>query len=1000
MSPAAPTHAERRQVTALSFAIVDFVDQTLRLSPGDQLRVKDTYLAACDDIVSEFGGHVMQDMAEGMVAYFGYPRANEDDPANAVRAAIKLRDTIGHLDLPTGVKLRCRIGIATGLIVVSELVRRREGRGGGLVGGAPNLAARLQAAALPDTVVVADATRRIAEGSFVYRDLGRIALKGFPDPLPAFEAVEAPPIASRFLARTHGNATPMVGRGGELNRLRELWDAARQGHGKAVLLKGEPGIGKSRLVDELRRTVADTPHVQFAWFCGPNTTDSALHPVIEQIARTARFEPGDTPETRRANLQRIFVGFGTTDPLGQAAIADLMGLPPASDNPIAALTPDRRKAVTLDTMLSMMRFIASTRPALFVLEDLHWCDSTTLELLEHALACTADHPWMILCSTRPDYAGPWPETDDISTIELGRLDRGAAEQICRLLGTDGLLPAESVRQIVERCDGIPLFVEEMTKSVLEATADGSAVAPIPASVRDSLMARLDRLGSAKRVACLGAAIGRRFGYGLLAAVAAMPEATLREDLRELSLSGLVERHGVPPASSYLFKHALIRDAAYDSLLRSEREPLHGQIAAELRDRFPETRDSEPELIAYHLTESGAFDEAIPLWASAGQRASSRAAHVEAVGHLQTALKLLREQPNDAQRVGLELQLLLGLAVSLSASRGYTNPDVGRVLAEARGICDALGNVSGLFAALRGICSFAIVASDIAVAETTARHCVAIADETGDVEHRIESDATLGYILYVKGELATARFHLERAARLYTENDGIGRVFPSPQDPLIVALSSLLHVLHAMDETQAADRVNDTLTAHAPALGRTFDLVWALTFQSHYQQQIGRPGPAMRLRDEMIRVCSENGYEHWRIVGGVFRGFGLGYLGKPAEGLEQAEAGLIELDRIGDLHWRALYLGEIARLNAELGDMLSAAATIDAAIARARESGEHYFLSPLYRRKAEVLVRMPTPDPAAIGAVRAEAIAIAEAQGARRFAREAAVAHDSHLPAIG
>lgn len=979
------THAERRQVTALSFGLVDFVTLTMRLAPDDLMEVIDTYLAACDDIVSEYGGQVMQYMGDGVVAYFGYPRANEDDPANAVYAAIKIRDTIGRLDLPAGVVLRSRIGVATGMVVVSELVRRREGRGGGIVGETPNLAARLQSMAEPDTVVVAGTTRGIASGEFIYRDLGSVALKGFPTSVPAFEAMEAPPIVSRFLARTRGDSIPMVGRGTELARLRAIWDDVRDGRGRAVLLVGEPGIGKSRLVEELRRNVADMPHNELAWYCGPNTGDSALHPVIEQFTRAAGFSHGDSTETRRTKLEPLLRRFGLADPVGQAMIADLLGVPSEAGT---ALTPDRRKSVTLDTMLGMMEYTASMRPALFVLEDLHWCDSTTLELLVRALARTSDHPWLILCTARPEFEPSWPSGHDATTIELGRLDRGNAEQICRHLGADALLPADAVRRIVERCDGIPLFVEEMTRSVLEATVDGSAVAPIPASVRDSLSARLDRLGSARRVARLGAAIGRRFRYDLLAAVAAMPEAMLRADLRELTRSGLVERSGVPPASAYLFKHALIRDAAYDSLLRRERESLHGKIAAVLRDRFPETRVTEPELIAYHLTESGALADAIPLWAEAGQHAASRAAHVEAVGHLQTALDLVRRNPADAARMAAELPLLIGLAVSQAAARGYTDPDVAKALAEARGICDAMGNVSALFAVLRGICNFAIVASDLPVAEDAARRCEAIADQTGLVEHRIESDCPLGYILFIKGDLAAARFHLERAVRLYTDHNGASLTFPTPQDPSIVCLGALIHVLLAMNEAEAAERANAMLTAHAQVLGRTFDLAYALSFQSQYEIALGNFTRAVGLMDEAVQISSEHGYALWRAMAGINRAIGNGYLGRHAEALAQMEIGLLEHERLGSPHWGALYLGEAARLHAELGDTRTALSTIDAAIRKARESGEHYFLPTLHYSKADILMRTPRNDPEAALGCLGEAIAIAEAQGARRIADRA------------
>ena len=446
---------------------------------------------------------------------------------------------------------------------------------------------------------------------------------------------------------------------------------------------------------------------------------------------------------------------------------------------------------------------------------------------------------------------------------------------------------------------------------------------------------------------------------------------------------------MPPTSAYLFKHALIRDAAYDSLLRREREVLHGQIATVLRERFPETRETEPELIAHHLTASGALAEAIPLWSEAGQHAASRAAHVEAVGHLQTALDLVRRQPAEATRLIAELPLLIGLAVSRSASRGYTDPDVAKVLAEARGICDAMGNVSALFAVLRGICNFGIVACDLPVAEEAARRCEAIADQTGLVEHRIESDCPLGYILFIKGDLPAARVHLERAVRLYEEHDGRKLTFPTPQDPLIVSLGALIHVLLAMGDDAEADRMNDALTTHARSLGRTFDLAYALSFQCHYELQRGHFAEAVALMDEAIHISSEHGYALWRAVAGINRAIGLGYLGRPAEALEEMEIGLVELDRLGSPHWGGLYLGESARLQAALGDTRTAVVTIDGAIAKARESGEHYFLSLLLRRQAEILAQVPKADWDTVQAILDDAVAIAGMQGAEQFARQAA-----------
>jgi len=990
----AARHAERRQVTALFCDLVESVSLTQRLGPEEMMRVVDRYLAICDDLISEHGGNVMQYMGDGVLAYFGYPHANEDDASNAVAAGLRIRDAVGRLELPSNVALQVRIGIATGMVVVSELIGRREARGGGIVGETPNLAARLQSVADPGAVVVGETTQRITAGRFTYRALGGFLLKGFAARVQAFEVVEDASVASRFLARNRGETTPLVGRATELAALVAGWERARGGRGQTILLRGEPGIGKSRLVEELRRTVADLPHIQFSWYCGPNGSDSALLPVSRQLARAAGFERGDDAGLRHAKLDALLLSYGVTDAAGRAVLADLLGLPPEAGTPAAGLTPERRKAVTLDTLLGMMEYATRDRPALFVVEDLHWCDSTTLELLERAVVLAAGRSWLILFTARVEFERGWPRAADVRTIDLDRLDRGNAERICKHLGADSFLSAETVRQIIARCDGVPLFVEEMTRSVLEAVSDasvqdGTQVVAIPASVRDSLVARLDRLGPARRIACLGAAIGRRFNYDLLAAVADRPEAALRQDLRELALSGLVDRSGVPPVSSYLFKHALIRDAAYDSLLKREREALHGRIAAVLRERFPNTRDAEPELLAYHLTESGAAADAIPLWMQAAQHAAARAAHVEAVGHLQSALDLLRHTPKDDVRAKTEMGLRIGLAISLAATRGYTAPEVKAHLAGARAIADALGDIPSLFAVLRGICNFEIVAGELDAAEATARRCIAIGEQTGLPEHRIESHCALGYVLSIKGDLPAAKWHSEQVVQLYADHDGARLPFIVSQDPLIVSLSALLIVLHAMGDDAGVERVDATLTDHARSLGRTFDTVYALSFQVSLRLWTRQFAQALQMIEETTSICAAHGYALWATISELNRSIIQGHLGNRQQAIESVRANLLEQDRLGVLAWRGSYAGELAWLEAEAGDVLTALETVDAAIVQARRSGEHLFLSPLYRRRAAILSRTPGADPSEAEAALRDAIAIARRQGAETFAQEAA-----------
>jgi class 3 adenylate cyclase/tetratricopeptide (TPR) repeat protein len=991
---AGPHRAERRQVTALICDLVDSVSLTIRLGPEDMMNVVGAYLAACENIIARHGGCITQYMGDGVLAYFGYPRADEDDAANAVRAGMEVRDAVGRLGLPHGLTLQTRVGVATGLVVIRDLAARREAREVDIVGETPNLAARLQSIAAPDTIVVAKATQRITRGAFTYRSLGTFVLKGFTTQIEAFEAIEATAVASRFHARARGEPSPLVGRDQDLALLLDCWAAARAGRSQVVLLHGEPGIGKSRLVEELRRHTADTPHAQTVWYCGPTYTDSALYPISQQLARAAGFGRSDSVAARCDKLGRLLAQYGAVDPLSQAVLAGLLGVPVEAGTPLEAMTVEKRKELTQDALLGIFDRWVPTYPALFVLEDAHWSDPTTLELLDRAISRAADRSWLILVTARPEYEPAWAGHANVTRLPLGRLNRGDAERICAHLGSEAVLPAATVRQIVARCDGIPLFVEEMTKSVLEATVEsparaGTPAVAIPMSVQDSLVARLDRLGPARRIANLGAAIGRRFSYDLLAAVAAQPEAELRQGLRDLIQSGLVESSGLPLGSAYLFKHALIRDAAYESLLSRERQVLHGKIAAVLRDRFPETREAEPELLAYHFTESGAVSEAIPLWATAGQRAASHAAHVEAVRHLQTALDLLRRQPADGERAAVELQLLIGLAVSLAASRGYSVPEVGKVLAEARTICDALGNVAGLFAVLRGICDFLTIAGDLNGAEETARLCVAIGEQTGLPEHRIESDSALGYILFAKGDLPSARRHLECAVHLYATHDGVRLPRLSSRDPLVLGLTSLLHVLHAMGDEAGATRVAAELIAHARSLARPFDVAWALSWLALYKLSRGDFAHVESAAAEALGICQEQGYTLYQLVATSLEAHARGHLGQPDQALETARAALPAFEKLGMMHFSCFYLGEVAGLQLATGDALAALRTIDAAIEAARRYGDGYFLSPLNRRRAEILAGDPGTDPQHVAAALREAIAIAEAQGAAAFAQQAA-----------
>ncbi len=995
-APAAgpPRRGERRQVSALFCDLVDSVPITLHLDAEDMLAVVEVYSSICGRIIEAHGGHIVQYMGDGVLAYFGYPRADEQSSADAVRAGLALRDTIKALDPQHGIQLQVRIGIATGIVVIGDLMSEGTSVRTGIVGETPNLAARLQSVALPNSVIVGKATWRITKDAFRYHALGSMTLKGFAEPVDAFEAVEPAPGAGRFRMRGEAGETPLVGRAAELNTLLDAWASARAGGGRAVILQGEAGIGKSRLIEELRRHAADTIHASYNWACDPHHADSELYPVVQHLLHATTIRHGDTPQTCDSKLDQFLGRQGVPEQQHRAALASLLNLAPLSPMRSGAITPEKRKSLTVEALLSLLPPPgARQRPTLIVLEDAHWSDPTTLALVNRIAVLASGRPLLIVITARPGFALNGPADDRIVSLPLRPLSRNASETICFNLGAHDLLPPSALHQIVGHADGNPLFVEEMTKSVMEDVAASGDHGPaaqvrVPATIHDSLVARLDRLGPHRRIANLAAVIGRRFEYQLLADISGLTDADLRNGLRILTGAGLIERSSVEVGDFYGFKHMLIRDAAYHSLLKQERRILHGRIAAALRSRFPGTETVEPELLAYHLAECGAIAESIPFWASAANRAASHAAHFEAVALFQTTLDFLGRQPASAARAGTELQLLIGLAVSLAASRGYSVPELREVLTKARGICNALGNASELFAVLRALCSFSIVAGDMPEAEEIGLLCLAIAEQGKIPEHQIESDYAIGYILSAQGCLAEARFHLERSIRRYEQCGGASRSFPSPHDPMAGCLFVLSMVLYAQGDAPGAAEAASSLVSHARALGEMFSLAFSLCSKAHLDLIAGDFRTALRFATEAAELCETNGYSTWEIFANFYRAIAMGNLGKLEQALAMTATTIAELDRLGNMHGRGFFLGEIAKLQALAGETQTALDTADAAIEAARRYSEGYHYSPLYRRRAEILALDAENDPALVTLCLENAMTVAKIQGATGFVAQA------------
>jgi class 3 adenylate cyclase/predicted ATPase len=650
---AAQDTAERRQLTVMFCDLVGSTALSARLDPEDMREIVGAYHRSCAEQITKAGGFVAKYMGDGVLAYFGYPQAHEHDAERAVFAGLALAEAVPMLKTAAGTSLQVRVGIATGLVVVGDLIGSGDAQERGVVGDTPNLAARLQALAEPNLVVIADSTRRLLGNLFELGDLGPQDLKGIAGPTRAWAALRASSVESRFDALHMTNLTALVGREEEFEALLRRWSRAKSGEGQVVLISGEAGIGKSRLTAALLERLAAEPHTRLRYFCSPQHTDSVLHPIIGQMERAAGLAYNDRPQVKLDKLDAALAQTSTS-PRDAALFSEMLSLPNDGRHRAQELSPEQRRQRTLEALLTQLAALACQQPVLMIFEDAHWADPTSLEVLGRIVDRIKTLPALMIVTFRPEFNAPWVGQSHVMSLTLNRLgEREAAGIIAGLIGNKNL-PANVMAEIVERTDGIPLFVEEMTKAVLEAESEGAArrtvaavpssALAVPASLHASLMARLDRLGPAKEVAQIGSAIGREFSHALMASVARKSESELASALDRLLQAGLLFRQGMPPLASYLFKHALVQDAAYGTLLREPRRALHARIAETLEGRFAETAESQPEILAHHFAEAGLTEAAIEWWGTAGQRSLARSALVEGKEQLKRALDQIRTTP--------------------------------------------------------------------------------------------------------------------------------------------------------------------------------------------------------------------------------------------------------------------------------------------------------------------------------------------------------------------
>ena len=797
-------------------------------------------------------------MGDGVLVYFGYPRAHEDDAERAVRAGLGAIDAVGRLDLKS-VKLQTRVGIASGLVVVGDLIGAGSAQEQSVVGETPNLAARLQALAAPDTVVIAESTRRQIGALFEIEDLGPQALAGFSEPRRAARVLSESGVLSRFEA-LRSDATPLVGRDEELDLLLRRWQKAKVGDGRVLLISGEPGIGKSRLAAEFVRRVEGEPDMRLRYFCSPHHQDSPLYPFITQLERAAGFTRGDDVEQKLGKLREMLAPAARGNDEIEL-LAELLSLPSAAAE--LNFSPQRKREKLLEALLHQLEALARSRPVLMVFEDAHWADPTSRELLDLTIARTARLPVLLVISFRPEFQHGWGGEPHVTPLSLNRLAGGDGTMLVERLAGNTSLSRETVDEIVERADGVPLFVEELTKAVLETNnrvlaASALPNLAIPPTLHASLIARLDRLGPiAKEVAQVGSVIGREFGYDLIEQVAQRMAPDLRFGLDRLTEARLLFCRGIAPQSTYLFKHALVQDAAYGTLLRVRRQELHARAAAVLEQHFADLVERQPELLAHHLTEAGNLEHAVDQWLRAGQFAAARLANLEAIRHFERGLAILRALPAGLTRDGREIDLQLARGLSLFTTEGYSSAGAAKAYARAHELAEHRSSPRQLFTAVYGLWQSANGAGTVLDCRRLSNRLQQLTASKADDGLRLQAHHSAWATCLFAGEPTTAREHCKAGRQLYDpERDRPHRLLYGGHDPGVCAgyVSGQVHWMLGYPEKSLA--LGREALAMAERIAHPLTLEDAMLWDAILHVELGEPETALQRLEACEALVAE------------------------------------------------------------------------------------------------------------------------------------------------
>jgi len=988
--------AERRQLTVVFCDLVGSTALSSQLDPEDLREVIGAYHRCIREVVARFDGFIARYMGDGALVYFGYPQAREDDAERAVRAGLALVAAVTALRPHAAIRLQCRVGIATGLSVVGDLIGSGAAQEQAVIGEAPNVAARLQALAEPNAVVIADGTRRQLGSLFELIDLGPQQLRGLVEPQRAWLVSGASSVDSRFEALRSGE-TPFVGREEELDRLARLWQQAKDGSGRVVLISGEPGIGKSRLTAVLRQRLQAERHNVFQYFCSPHHRDTPFFPIINQLERGARFERDDIPEAKLDKLRALLAPVAPSEE-DIGLIAELLSLPYSGRYHVPDLTrPQRKKENTLEALVRYLAGFARRQPVLMIFEDLHWTDATSWEFLDLLVDRIEGMSVLLVATLRSEFHPPWPGLRQVASLTLARLDQSLCTTIVEQIASPkASLSSEIVAEIVERTDGVPLFLEELTKAIIENAAIGPIPATsfaVPATLHASLIARLDRLGPiAKEVAQVGAAIGRDFSYELLAATAQRTEWELAQALDLLVEAGLIFARGTPPHATYLFKHALVQDTAYSMLLRAARKTLHARIARTLAEHFSSVVETQPQVLAHHFTEAGLIDQAIAYWSQAGQQFASKSAFVEAIAQLRRGLHLIDELRDSRDRKQRELELQVTLAAALMQAKGHANTEVGLVLRRARELVldtNAAGTILH-FSVLYGLWVAQYLGGEPIAALEQAKEFLSLAQSQAQSGLLLTGHRLVGSALIPVGNFQEALSHLDRAVALYRPEEHETLAFRFGADIGITAMCVRAWALWHRGFPDQAKKVLDEGVQTARRSVHRHTLAYALIYAGLTAISARWTTKGASAASELVLLTEEHGFALFLGYGLILQGGAMAQSGQGTAAVERIRDGIAAMQATGARRVESMVLGLLAEAVAATGAVAKAIEMLAEALAAAKACGAFWADAELHRLRGELLQSLSSPDWAEIERAFRTSLAVAHEQGTRGFELRAAI----------